>query len=312
MKNILLFLFILLLLSMACEDVPTDSHEEEDPNSFAGILFVRHNSDMTESLICRVDSDGTNLDTLTINDTITYIMSPTVSSDGTRLVYAARNLSGFDLYRITLDNADPVRITNLDGLVINPVFSADGTRILFEAATSSYSDDANIYVVNTDGTGIEKLTNVITGYHSPVWSPTSTDSIYYIGEGGQVHMMNLEDQGIISLPLGIITPSNLAFSPVDSTFLIDADIVISVDTVHRHIFRGDSFVLRPVDISRAAMQDWNPSWSPDGSRFVFESTGMSGETDDDGLYIGLPDGSSQTKIVGTDGYDTDPVWSPIE
>src|SRR5438093_2165734 len=49
-----------------------------------------------------------------------------------------------------------------------------------------------------------------------------------------------------------------------------------------------------------------PSWSPDGSRIVFEST-RAGNTD---IYVMNADGSDQRPLVADPAVDFAPHWSP--
>src|SRR5438093_11151135 len=49
-----------------------------------------------------------------------------------------------------------------------------------------------------------------------------------------------------------------------------------------------------------------PSWSPDGSRIVFEST-RAGNTD---IYVMNADGSDQRPLVADPAADFAPHWSP--
>ena len=300
----------MISLLLACGDQPTDSPPEDPPTTYTGIIFARHNSSGLKSVICRINLDGTGLDSLT--ESADFKMTPAVSPDGTKIVYSGGNLADSDLYLMTLGDSVVLRLTNLTGRVTEPEFSPDGTRILFQAALDQLPLASDIYVVNADGTGIEALTSSPIDYHSPVWSPTSSDSIYFIGSAGQVLMMNLADHGRITIPLGIFSPANLTFSPADSTFLIDADVDIALDSVHWHIHRGDFSGVKPVDISDPDMYDLSPSWSPDGSQFVFRTNGFYLHFYDDALFTADADGSNRTKIPGTDTHDHDPIWSPVE
>lgn len=311
MKIFLSIALIVLVLVLACGDTPTDSPPEEPPATYTGIIFARYNSINTKSVLCRINPNGTGLDSLT--DTTNFKMMPAISPDGTRIVYSAGDMTDSDLYLMTINDSVVVRLTNLTGRVTEPAFSPDGTRILFTAAlVDSFLDTANIYVVNTDGTGIEMVASAASGYRSPVWSPTSSDSIYFLGGGGLLHMMNLADRGTdLPIALGRLSPSNLTFSPTDSTFLVDADVDLSPDSIHWHIHRGDFSGARPVDISDPDMYDMSPAWSPDGSQFVFRTHGFYLHEYDDALLIADADGSNRTAIPGTDTRDHDPVWSPI-
>jgi TolB protein len=57
----------------------------------------------------------------------------------------------------------------------------------------------------------------------------------------------------------------------------------------------------------AAQDDMNPSWSPDGTRLVFQARRPEGHFD---LWTMNADGSSQTRLTANTNEDRNPAWSP--
>ena len=53
--------------------------------------------------------------------------------------------------------------------------------------------------------------------------------------------------------------------------------------------------------------DFNPDWSPDGSRLLFTSYRGTADTD---VYAMDADGSDQTALTADASFDVDPAWSP--
>jgi len=53
--------------------------------------------------------------------------------------------------------------------------------------------------------------------------------------------------------------------------------------------------------------DWNPDWSPDGTRIAFNSNRESGQ---DEIYVMNPDGSGVTDLTNNPASDGSPTWSP--
>ena len=60
------------------------------------------------------------------------------------------------------------------------------------------------------------------------------------------------------------------------------------------------------NITNHASEDYDPIWSPDGSRIAFVSN-RDGDTD---IFIIHNDGSSPTNITSSFGSDLNPAWSP--
>jgi len=120
---------------------------------------------------------------------------PSISADGSRLVFAEQSL-GYDIVRYAaLDGEEEtgvrfIQSTRFDG---NPQYSPDRTRIAFSSARAGGID---IWVCDADGTNPVQVTS-IGGAGSPRWSPDSSriafDStaegsadIYVVGASGGV------------------------------------------------------------------------------------------------------------------------------
>jgi uncharacterized repeat protein (TIGR01451 family) len=52
------------------------------------------------------------------------------------------------------------------------------------------------------------------------------------------------------------------------------------------------------------------AWSPDSSKLIFSATAYSNDTSTSEVFVINADGTGRTNVSGTDGYNTDPAWSP--
>jgi TolB protein len=52
------------------------------------------------------------------------------------------------------------------------------------------------------------------------------------------------------------------------------------------------------------------AWSPDSSKLIFSASTSSSETSTSEVFVINADGTGRTNVSGTDGYNTDPAWSP--
>jgi len=63
----------------------------------------------------------------------------------------------------------------------------------------------------------------------------------------------------------------------------------------------------PVQLTDDREFEWQPMWSPDGSRILYSSA-RRGARD---IYMMRADGSWQTRLTSTpESYEWEPVWSP--
>ena len=99
--------------------------------------------------------------------------APTLSPDGTRLLYMTGTWTATRLMISASDGSNPQPITDGASIAWNNHWSPDGKRIAFTSRSDSKSELA-IFVMNDDGTGRHQLTHFTAGSGNaqwPVWSP---------------------------------------------------------------------------------------------------------------------------------------------
>ncbi len=224
-------------------------------------------------------------------------------------------------------------------------WSPDGSKIAFVRGGASL-DNNPIFVANSDGSSAEALKLAPAGVH-PTWSPDSAKVAF--SHANQVFLVN-PDLSSPATPLAGATGVEPAWSPDGSRIAFgqefaNAQIIASsggtplkIPTTSQFLFpswspsgaqlsfhqqEGENsyFLIANADGSGLhhlpIVQDLNAngpaaSWSPDGSRLVFQGRDFSEPANaTNEVYIANADGSgSVTPLTPNQVFATSPAWRP--
>jgi len=118
---------------------------QETPGNVSGIFRI-----------CRINADGTGFTALTAGP---EDARPSVSRDGSRIVYTARRDANSEIFTMNADGSNQTRLTTTAATERAPVFSPDGRRIVFGSLVGTNSD---IYVMNSDGSNANNPVRLTT------------------------------------------------------------------------------------------------------------------------------------------------------
>jgi Tol biopolymer transport system component len=252
---------------------------------------------------------------------------PSISPDGQRIVFCfgTVDLNGnphSDLYLINLDGTGSTQLTN-DGLSCFPRWSPDGTLIIF--AHGAPTGNNVITTMRADGTGT--LVSITSNLWDSIgfFTPDASHVLFYSQDGGLVAaawIMDAHGANKQRLTAAALEGFPTDVSPDGRDFLL-GDHGNSPSDLSTDIFvmKPDGTGLTQLTHFASHHHDGGGSYSPDGTKIVFESDRLSSDitpttygTFD--LFTMNADGSSVTRIVKgvascpQDGNCLNLTWGP--
>jgi TolB protein len=212
-----------------------------------------------------------------------------------------------NLWRVNTDGTDLVPITTATARYadsFNGRWSPDGTRLVFQSKRSLDASDSalpnltlNIWRVNADGSGLIPLTRTssVSAEHAynPRWSPDGTKIVFQstrkltqpTQQGGVGNIWRVNADGSDLIPLTKATglqadSENPQWSPDGTKIVFQSRRQVDgsdvrADNLNINIWwvNSDGSELTPV--TRATVEgthSYNPQWSPDGTKILFQSS----------------------------------------
>ena len=122
--------------------------------------------------IFELDADGSGQQRLTDSDAdpegqqpVFFQIDPAWAPDASRIAFASRRGTSFDVYSMLADGSDTQQLTSTKENDVHPTWSPDGKSIAFTRSPG------RIYVMNVDGSGAHRLTKSLAEEADPAWSP---------------------------------------------------------------------------------------------------------------------------------------------
>lgn len=271
------------------------------------IAFGSNHNDITAEIYV-MDVDGTDLTQLTTN---TYPdRNPSWSPDGTAIAFVSRREGNGDIYRMNADGTDQRRLTS------TPAYEDEPSWAPFRhiGATRIGVPVSRAMTIENKGNAILRVSDITCADGQFTASPTSFS--VFPGSSQQVAVTFVPTSpGTKYTPL-TITSNDLDAETiklmVNGTGIApDAQITSQIAFSSKRdgnweIYRmnADGTEQRRLTNSRAS--DWDPAWSPDGTRIAFASK----RDGNDEIYLMNADGTEQRRLTFNSARDGDPSWSP--
>ncbi|HEY9402991.1 MAG TPA: S8 family serine peptidase [Pyrinomonadaceae bacterium] len=258
-----------------------------------------------------MNPDGSEQTRLTVHD-YSDDMWPEYSPDGTKIAFTSGR--GDDLYYqvyvMNSDGSNVTRVTNSrTGHSAESAWSPDGTQLAFRSNRDG--GDWEIYAINVDGTNERRLTNSPGADIDPAWSPDGTKiafpsfrvspSIPNPGGLGSIDIYVMNADGSNQLNLTDNFDGTGARNDYYPAWSSDGT---KISFVYDGEGNDEIYVMNADGSGRGNLsnlpQHWeyNPSWSSDDSRIVFQSTLDDGKAE---IYVMNADGTNRVRLTFNTG-----------
>jgi Tol biopolymer transport system component len=224
-----------------------------------------------------VDIDGRRWRRLTRCTTCHWTGDPSFSADGRSIVYAREEGSGVvGIWRMHADGRGQKLIFHArrGHFADQPTLSPDGSALAYRSGPLDNRGTPSIYVARADGSHAQRVTPVALYASGPRWSPDGKWLVFYTTDRDHLR------QGV-SANIEVVRPDGTGLHALTHD-------------------RGGS------------VQDYEPSWSPDGRWIVFArelgANHPPGAHAGGDIYVMRGDGSDMRRILGVGSSDDWPRW----
>jgi Tol biopolymer transport system component len=241
------------------------------------------------------------------------IVSPPVwSPDGMRLAYHVRGaFQGFVVHILRLDRPGSSLALPFDASFPSSLaFSPDGSRLAL--ISDHQTPRAYVYVYDLTTRQVRQVSRRTALNRPLVWSADGAQIYFHHGDQGQesVWSVDVRTQAEAVLLPQVLESVALAWSPDRTRVIYIDDAPESLPAPNDELWLIDvasGSTANPVRLTQQPWPDLSPSWSPDGSQFVFTSE-RHGNFE---LYIAAPEPIARaTRLTDHPARDLSPIWSP--
>ena len=252
-------------------------------------------------------------------------MYPSVSADGTKLVFQSNRSGSNQIFIMNVEGGEIHQLGDFPLGAETPVFSPDGQRIVFDVYVGENNND--VFTINADGSGLEQLTDS-PGYDGhPHWSAdgqrivfnsdrASPDlSVGWNDRWHEIFSMKADGSDVRQHTRCQAVCTYGSLSPDNKKVLYRKVIKVAgfnweLGSIEKNseIFIADSDGKNEINISNNAAFDGWPVFSPDGKRIAFASN-RSGPARTGQIWLMNSDGTGLQQLSKGPWSHAQPAWT---
>jgi dipeptidyl aminopeptidase/acylaminoacyl peptidase/tetratricopeptide (TPR) repeat protein len=239
------------------------------------------------------------------------VSDPRLSPDGRQVAYTVTTLdtkeddSDADVYLVSMDGGEPLRLTSSKKEESHPRFSPDGEWIAF--LSDREGKKAQVYLMSRRGGEAAKLTDFKASVSDLAWSPDSKRLALVVADVDPDAPDEDEEKASEEKKK---TPKPIVLRRLQ--FKRDGEGYLREVRKHVHVFDVDKKT--SVQVTSGPFDDSEPTWSPDGQSIAFVSNRTLPDADrsqDADVYVvAAREGEVPRRLETGAGTDASPVFSP--
>jgi dipeptidyl aminopeptidase/acylaminoacyl peptidase len=239
------------------------------------------------------------------------VSDPRLSPDGRQVAYALATLdakedeSDTDLYLVSTDGGEPLRLTSGKKEEKHPRFSPDGEWIAF--LSDREGKKTQVYLLSRKGGEAVKLTDFKASVSDLAWSPDSKRLALVVSDVDPDAEADDDEKASEEKKK---TPKPVVLRRLQ--FKRDGEGYLREVRKHVHVF--DVGKKTSIQLTSGPFDDSEPAWSPDGQEVAFVSNRTLPDPDraqDADVYVvAAREGEIPRRLETGPGTDASPVFSP--